>query len=351
MITYTIYDYFKLKEILRPQNYFLSEETEIYRFESKNNHHKHDKLFRNILNNKKEIVKLVNKYIMPEKKIEEEKIEKYDTKYITKEFKEIEADIVYKIKNKEIYFLIEHQTKLDKLMAYRMLSYSLEIIRTRMRNIIGKIEKVGIPTIIPIVIYTGQEKWTAKKTIEELQVKFKHLKGMDVITGYNLIDIRNEEEAIRQGTAIARMSVIERKQNTEEIITVIEKMSKYIKEKEERKEFANEVKYLLENRLTNEETEKIKEILIGKEGDEGMLHAQMVLKRDAERIKKQAIEEGLKEGIKKGIKEGRTEGKIEGTIEGSMKKAITIAKNMLKENFDIELISKITGLKKEQFIK
>ena len=34
-----------------------------------------------------------------------------------------------------------------------------------------------------------------------------------------------------------------------------------------------------------------------------------------------------------------------------MKKAITIAKNMLKENFDIELISKITGLKKEQFIK
>lgn len=99
MITYTIYDYFKLKEILRPQNYFLSEETEIYRFESKNNHHKHDKLFRNILNNKKEIVKLVNRYIMPEKKIEEEKIEKYDTKYITKEFKEIEADIVYKIKN------------------------------------------------------------------------------------------------------------------------------------------------------------------------------------------------------------------------------------------------------------
>lgn len=288
---------------------------------------------------------------MPEKKIEEEKIEKYDTKYITKEFKEIKADVVYKIKNKEIYFLIEQQTKLDKLMAYRMLSYSLEIIRTRMRNIIGKIEKVGIPTIIPVVIYTGQEKWTAKKTIEELQVKFKHLKGMDVITGYNLIDIRNEEEAIRQGTAIARMSVIERKQNTEEIITVIEKMSKYIKEKEERKEFANEVKYLLENRLTNEETEKIKEILIGKEGDEGMLHAQMVLKRDAERIKKQAIEEGLKEGIKKGIKEGRTEGKIEGRIEGSMKKAITIAKNMLKENFDIELISKITGLKKEQFIK
>ena len=40
------------------------------------------------------------------------------------------------------------------------------------------------------------------------------------------------------------MSVIERMKDTEEIIEVVKKMSKYIKEKEERKEFAREIKYL-----------------------------------------------------------------------------------------------------------
>ena len=93
-----------------------------------------------------------------------------------------------------------------------------------------------IPRIIPIVIYTGQREWKAKRTVEEIQVEFEHLKGIDVITGYNLVDIRDEKEAIEEGTAVARMSVIERMKDTEEIIEVVKKMSKHIKEKEERKE-------------------------------------------------------------------------------------------------------------------
>ena len=46
----------------------------------------------------------------------------------------------------------------------------------------------------------------------------------------------------------------------------------------------------------------------------------------------QAIKEGRAEGREVGLKEGRAE----------------IAKNMLKENMDINLISKLTGLTKEE---
>ena len=51
-------------------------------------------------------------------------------------------------------------------------------------------------------------------------------------------------------------------------------------------------------------------------------------------------EEGIKEGIKKGKLEGIKEGKLEGIKEGQ----ISMAKSMKKENIDIELIKKITGL-------
>ena len=200
-----------------------------------------------------------------------------------------------------------------------------------MKSIKGKIEKVGIPKVIPLVIYTGQAKWTAKNKLEEVQVEFEHFNGIDVITGYNLIDIRNEEEAIKEGTAVARMSVIERKNDTEDIIEMVKRMSKYIKEQEERKEFAKEIKYLLSDKLTKEEIEKIEEILIEKEGEDAMLHAQMVIRRDFENAKKKGIKEGLEEGRKEGI--------------------MSVAKKLLEEKVDMDVIEKVTGLTRQQLIK
>ena len=184
---------------------------------------------------------------------------------------------------------------------------------------------------------------------------------------YNLVDIRDVEEAIEIGSALARISVIERVNSTEGIIETIRKFAKVIKDKGERKEFAEEVKYLLSDKLTTEEIEKIEDMLIEKEGDDGMLHAQMVIRRDFENARKKAIEEGMKEGRQegmkegrqegmkegrqKGMKEGRQEGMKEGMKKGRQKGMLDVAKKMLAENFDIDLISKLTGLKKEQFIK
>ena len=54
---------------------------------------------------------------------------------------------------------------------------------------------------------------------------------------------------------------------------------------------------------------------------------------------KAGIEEGMKAGIEEGMKAERNEGKNE------------IAKNMLKENLSIELISKLTSLSQEEIEK
>lgn len=406
MIIYTLYDYFKLYPyVIKQRNYGLKDNNQNYSLEVSNSkkgkqYQKHDKLFREILNRNKEIVKLINKYVKPKKELTEEMIEKYDTKYLTSIYEKREADIVYKLKGKEVFFLIEHQTKVDKLMSYRILEYSLEIIRTRMKNIKGKIEKVGVPKVIPLVIYTGQAKWTAKNKLEEVQVEFEHFNGIDVVTGYNLIDIRNEEEAIKEGTAVARMSIIERKNDTENIIDVVRRMSKYIKDKEERQEFAKEIKYLLSDKLTKEEIEEIENILMEKEGEDAMLHAQMVIRRDFEKAKEEgrregmlhaqevirrdfekAKEEGRREGMlhaqevirrdfEKAKEEGRREGMLhaqevirrnfenakkkaikEGLEEGRKEGIMSVAKKLIEEKVDLDFIIRITGLTKEQLMK
>lgn len=61
---------------------------------------------------------------------EKEEIEKYNSSFINKTFQNKEADIVYKLKDKNIFFLIEHQSKIDYSMPFRLLEYEVAIIRS-----------------------------------------------------------------------------------------------------------------------------------------------------------------------------------------------------------------------------
>ena len=89
-------------------------------------------------------------------------------------------------------------------------------------------------------------------------------------------------------------------------------------------EFAKEI-------LNEEELKKLMEASINMSKDGFVIHAWQKEKMDA-LVKYNEIENAKKEGIAEGIKEN--------TIE--------IAKNLLKENIDVETISKATGLTEEE---
>ena len=331
MIIYTLKDYLKIYKLIKINTYKLREDEERYVIQEKSNHNKHDKIFRDILNDKKEVTKIINTYIKPKTKLNMQDLEKYETRYITKIYEERLADIVYKIKGKEIFFLIEHQTKIDKKMAYRILEYSMEIIRGRIKNIKGQIERAGLPTVIPIVIYTGEKLWNAKQEIREIQVEFETIKKVKTITGYNLIDIRDKEKAIKDNLFISKISIIERLKNTDEIIETIEQIYNNLNKKEDKKKLLEIINYLLEDEINKETLKKLKEKII-KEGGIEMMHAKEVLRRDR-----------LKE-----IKEGENRGLARGIIEGKIEERLIIAKKLLEEKIDVIFIAKVTGLTKKE---
>ena len=57
---------------------------------------------------------------------------------------------------------------------------------------------------------------------------------------------------------------------------------------------------------------------------------------------------GYKEGVEAGISQGIQQGIAHGITQGSQQKAIETAKNMLKDNLDIQTILKYTGLSIEE---
>ena len=150
---------------------------------------KHDKIFKDILQDKREMSKFISHFT--KYKVKAEELELYNVNYITKEFKYSQADVVYKRKGKEIYYLVEHQTKVDYSMSYRILNYCIEIIRSVVKS--KELNKVSYryPIVVPIVLYTGNQKWEASTSFYESQVEEIDEKIIDV--KYKLIDVNKYE--------------------------------------------------------------------------------------------------------------------------------------------------------------
>lgn len=130
-------EYLKYLKVHREFEYCICEENEEYSFESQDKEYEkinniHDKMFRDLLSDKEELVVFLKKYL--DFSLDENDIENYSTNYITKTYKNVVSDIVYKIKNKNVFILIEHQSKVDYNMLIRLMEYSIEIIRKSKKN-------------------------------------------------------------------------------------------------------------------------------------------------------------------------------------------------------------------------
>ncbi len=300
--------------------------------------HQHDKIFRTVLDRKSDAIVLINKALNTQLEVQD--IEKYNSSFINKVFQNREADIVYKIKDRSIFILIEHQTKVDYLMPYRILEYEVAIMQSAIDLDKIKNKESKIPLVISIVLYTGNKKWNAKKYLEENQEKIEGIENG--LGNYNLIDINEmtEKELLEDNSFISKMMLIEKSKNTENIVEILEKIVKITKE-EDKETLRRIISIILEEKIG---ITKAKELIEKMEGDEGNMLAVVDMIR---RENQMYIEIGKKEGKI----EGKKEGKKEGVKQGELKEKIKIVTNMLKEKFNIETIQKITGINKEEIEK
>ena len=73
--------------------------------------------------------------------------------------------------------------------------------------------------------------------------------------------------------------------------------------------------------------------------------------RDKHAIEDFGYDKGYKSGQSKGIEIGKEQGKKQGIEIGSTKKQEEIARNLKKENVDIQFIARVTGLTEEEIEK
>lgn len=277
----------------------------------------HDKIFKNILSDKKEAVRLINKKFRL--KLKPEDIELYDKEFILRGGKVLEADIIYKLKNSKTFFLIEHQTRNDYHMPFRIVNYDIEIMRTCKAK--TKDEKEA--TVLAIVIHTGADTWKAKRTIREVQEDIFG-KGIEVpfdiqlLGSYELEDINNytKEELLESEWLLDKAMYLEKATDINDFVESCRKVFKRIKKEDY--EIMNEVvRITLSGKIPPKDIEKlIKELNEG--GGKTMLaikeriDEQFKMKEEIGR--KKGREEGEEHGVKIGERIGRKERKKKWTM-------------------------------------
>lgn len=256
-----------------------------------------DKIVRKLLENKKEIIHFVDKFFRY--KIREKDIERYNGKFVTSYgFKVRESDIIYKIKNTEIYIIIEHQSTVDYKMPKRMCEYCICLIDSRQTS---KSKFYRAPLIFPIVLSTSKTIWDAPLTIIQEEDSNYGFPALNYPI-YNLVDIQKvtTKELLEDRMGLTLAMALEKQKTKEELEKVIEFVIKRrINEYEE-----NCLKIILENssKIRNElgeEIEKYKKIM---EGDGDMSNFEELYVELLEDKYNKGINQGAEQIIKQMIK-------------------------------------------------
>ena len=312
----------------------------------------HDKIVKRVFQSKKEASKFISKIIGI--KIKPSDLVASQNSFVTTELKYREADIVYKIKGTNIVILIEHQTRVDYRMSYRILNYQIEIMRANEVENPKKEDKECL--VIPIVLYTGKEKWTAKNYIKEIQERlFEDVKirpeeiELGTLGYYTLVDVNNytKEELLEEEGILSKIMLIEKERSTKDLVKTMFEINEKIQNDKNKEIVYTAMELILNKKIGTEMTNKIMEKIIGKGTDNMLAAEQMVLEENEMLInegKRIGINEGKRIGINEGKRIGINEGKRIGINEG---KRISVI-NMLKKGYPIETISQITELSEKK---
>lgn len=291
--------------------------------DNKSINNKHDKTYRKLLSNKEDAAYIINKALnlKGKVKVKPEELEKYESSYVTPRFQNRQADIVFKIKDKDIFFLIEHQTKVDNAMPFRLEEYKMEIKRSAID--VNKMQRKDyeIPAVVPVVLYTGKDNWDVSLKLEE--IRDERFKTID-LTRYGLININeyDKDELLESSNFIDKVFLIEKINNAKELVEILEDIIAETEDEEHIKNLSLIIQTTLREKLGKANVDKLMKKIKGR-GITMLASVSMVI--DQERAL------GIKEGIEK--------------------TTVKFIKEMKKNNIAIDVIEKITGISKEKIEK
>ncbi len=162
----------KIKNNIEKEKYENKEKTEVEKIKEKI-----ENTIEKLIEDKQEVSKIINDYL----KISICDINTNNLEIIEKSKNQINIKSqIFKIKEKEIYFLIKIEKNPNYNIPYTIFEESMELIKS-----IKQKHQKEMPTVIPIIMYIGNQKWNIK---QKNKIRYTKFEENNIELGYNIID-------------------------------------------------------------------------------------------------------------------------------------------------------------------
>jgi len=111
--------------------------------------------------------------------------------YVDEELQSLMVDMLYSVKTHDdqesyIYILVEHQSKSDPLMPFRLMKYMFSIMDDHLKKHIGS---TTLPLICPIVLYNGKNAYRHTTDIFKMFKHHEALARKTFLEPFQLVDL------------------------------------------------------------------------------------------------------------------------------------------------------------------
>ncbi|MDR5617884.1 Rpn family recombination-promoting nuclease/putative transposase [Arsenophonus sp.] len=273
--------------------------------------------------------------------------------FIDSDMKNYQSDIIYSVSTTKgsgyIYVLIEHQSTPDKLIAWRLMRYSMAAMQKHLEA--GHRQ---LPLVFPILFYSGEQSPHPYSTNWLDCFEDRKLAESIYTNPFKLADVTTLDDGeIMKHKRMSLLTLIQkhiRRRDMTELMNEIVTLLSYNYYTDN--QVITMFNYLIQEGNAQKPMKFITEIAKQSEKHEGAL---MTI---AQALRQEGRKEGIQQGLQRGKLEGRQEGYQlgkndgvqEGIQKGKLEAQLEIAKQMLITGMDRQSVMKFTGLNDDEMI-
>ncbi|WGL99941.1 Rpn family recombination-promoting nuclease/putative transposase (plasmid) [Arsenophonus sp. aPb] len=249
------------------------------------------------------------------------------------------SDMLYSVQTTAgkgyIYTLIEHQSRPEKLMAFRLLRYSVAAMHQHLEQ-----GNKTLPVVIPLLFYQGKTSPYPYSTQWLDCFADPELAKSVYMQAFPLVDITViPDEEILSHRRVALMELVQKHIRTRDMLEFSQEIASLLNQYVIQPELFKGLMYYIVERGNTSDAKQFLHQIAEKVDD-----YREVVMTIAEQLRREGEQKGKIEGIQEGIQKGIQEGIQKGIQEGEKQAAMKIARQLLENGVDKNVIKMSTGL-------
>ncbi|EKN1363083.1 Rpn family recombination-promoting nuclease/putative transposase [Salmonella enterica] len=256
--------------------------------------------------------------------------------FVDQKLRELHSDVLYSVETAEghagyIYCLVEHQSTADRMMAWRMMRYSMAVMDAHLKK-----GNDTLPVVVPLLFYQGTVRPYPYSTDWMDCFDAPSLARKVYSRPWPLVDVSVMEDSdLQSHRRMALLELVQRDIRHRDAASLLRDVVQLIRLAGNTREQVEAVLcYIIYNGMTSEHITPFLYELAGEIPE----YKELIMGTIAQQLKEEGIQLGLQQGIEQGIEQERL---------AAQQKLLETAYALLDNGVSLDVVIKSTGLSRE----